>query len=56
MKRYAMVLATCGILAGSAGPSPAQSDATIRPFTIDVADAVLADLKTRLENARVPAP
>jgi pimeloyl-ACP methyl ester carboxylesterase len=38
---------------GSAQPS-VGSDAAIRPFTIHVPDAVLADLKVRLKNPRVP--
>ncbi len=37
----------------AAQPAPA-TDAAIRPFTIRVPDAVLADLKTRLKNPRVP--
>ncbi len=36
-------------------PPPAD-DTAIRPFRIDVPDAVLADLKARLRNPRIPAP
>jgi microsomal epoxide hydrolase len=38
-------------------PSGAQgADTAVRPFTIHVSDAVLADLKTRLTNARIAEP
>lgn len=41
-----------------AAPAPARAadDTTIRPFRIAVPDAVLADLKARLKNPRIPAP
>ena len=44
---------TCGALAA---PAAAQSPggAEVTPFTIDVPDAVLDDLQTRLEAARFP--
>lgn len=46
----AMLIATTG--------ASAQSTTTdaIRPFTIEIADATLADLKARLANARIPEP
>ncbi len=31
-------------------------DTSVRPFTISIPDAVLADLKTRLQNSRFPEP
>src|SRR5438105_2273210 len=34
----------------------AAGDANIRPFTIHVSDAAIADLKARLAQARVPDP
>lgn len=37
-------------------PSAAVPDAAIRPFRIQVPDAVLADLKARLQRPRIPAP
>jgi len=40
--------------AGASGAA-AQADA-VRPFTIRIPDAALADLKARLANARVPEP
>ena len=46
------------LLAGVARPSAAQNGdpAAIRPFTIHVADATLADLRARLTNARIAEP
>ena len=41
--------------AGGAQPA-AAADTAIRPFTIHVPDAVLADLKARLKNPRLPEP
>jgi pimeloyl-ACP methyl ester carboxylesterase len=38
-----------------AAQSPRGTDAEIRPFTIRVPDAVLADLAARLKNPRIPA-
>ena len=52
------VLATTGT--ASAAPAPGQEESAaedpeaIRPFTIDVPDAVLADLKDRLSRTRLP--
>ena len=53
-----------GVLAttetASAAPAPGQEESAaedpeaIRPFTIDVSDAVLADLKDRLSRTRLP--
>ena len=40
---------------GQQAAAPA-ADTSIRPFTINIPDAVLADLKTRLRNARFPEP
>jgi pimeloyl-ACP methyl ester carboxylesterase len=37
-----------------AAQAPPSSDTAIRPFTIHVPDAVLADLKARLRNPRIP--
>lgn len=55
---------TCGLLVvtvlGLAARPPAgmaaRQDTAVRPFTIRVPDAVLADLKARLANRRLPAP
>ena len=45
---FAAVPIVCGAQASRG------SDTSIRPFTIRVPDAVLADLKARLENPRIP--
>lgn len=43
--------------AGQAAPSPATpADASVRPFRIQVPDAVLADLEARLARPRIPTP
>lgn len=47
----ALIVLIVGITAGAGGQT---DDAEIRPFTIDVPDAVLTDLQTRLEAARWP--
>jgi hypothetical protein len=53
----AVLTILCAALPQLCGAQPsAGSDAAIRPFTIHVPDAVLADLKTRLKNPRVPDP
>ena len=44
------------ILCGAAPARAQGADAAVRPFTIHVPDAVLADLKARLANARIPDP
>ena len=60
-------VALAGLAPGlSATPAPqapaapaaarAADDAAIRPFRIQVPEAVLADLKARLKNPRIPAP
>lgn len=46
-----------GLGARQAASSPATaSDTAVRPFRIQVPDAVLADLKARLKHPRIPAP
>jgi pimeloyl-ACP methyl ester carboxylesterase len=51
----ALLTVICAALPHLCGAQPAaESDVAIRPFTIHVPDAVLADLKTRLKNPRVP--
>ena len=52
--RVAAVILACGLVAALAVTGGAQSDTAVRPFTISVPDAVLADLKARLTNARIP--
>ena len=54
---------TLGLSAAAAPQVPAppaaqraDGDVTVRPFRIQVPDAVLADLKARLRNPRIPAP
>jgi microsomal epoxide hydrolase len=58
MSKYAgraLLTVICAALPHVCGAQPAaRSDIAIRPFTIHVPDAVLADLKTRLKNPRVP--
>ncbi len=63
--RLTACAAALGLLVSVAPSGPpvlAQStarpadDTTIRPFRIDVPDDVLADLKARLRNPRIPAP
>jgi pimeloyl-ACP methyl ester carboxylesterase len=58
MSKYAgraLLTILCAALPQVCGAqSSARSDAAIRPFTIHVPDAVLADLKARLKNPRVP--
>ena len=47
----------CAALPRVCGAQPAQAtDIAIRPFTIRVPDAVLADLKARLKSPRLPEP
>ena len=43
-------------LAPSQTPTTGSDDTSIRPFRIQVPDAVLADLKARLRNPRIPPP
>jgi pimeloyl-ACP methyl ester carboxylesterase len=51
----ALLTVICAALPHLCGAQPAaESDVAIRPFTIHVPDPVLADLKTRLKNPRVP--
>ena len=58
MSKYtarAILTILCAALPQVCGAQPAAgSDVAIRPFTIRVPDAVLADLKARLKNPRVP--
>src|SRR6266478_5141302 len=45
------------LLIAAPQPSHAQAaGAAVRPFAIHVPDAVLADLKARLANVRIPEP
>jgi len=54
--RHVLSVIAMLVLVG-AGPARAQgADAAVRPFTIHVPDAVLADLKARLANARMSEP
>ena len=50
------VFAAAVLLAGGTGAAGQASPDAIRPFTIRIADGVLADLKARLANARIPEP
>ncbi len=58
MSSYARRIVLVGLLAAvpavGGAQSTAGSDTAIRPFTIRVPDAVLADLKARLKNPRIP--
>lgn len=53
---YAVVASLVAVTATTAGRGASQSDESVRPFTIRVADSVLADLKARLANPRIPDP
>lgn len=54
---FALVLGTAVALAGTAvGLAQTPSPEAIRPFSIRVSDAALADLKTRLNLTRLPEP
>jgi pimeloyl-ACP methyl ester carboxylesterase len=44
------------LLAAGTGSARQASPDAIRPFTIRIPDSVLADLKARLANARIPEP
>lgn len=54
--RRATILTTIALLALFAGLGHAQQDVAIRPFRIAVPESVLADLKARLKNPRIPDP
>src|SRR5215470_17787762 len=58
MSRYTGGILVALLLAGPVAVGNAQpaagADTAVRPFTIKIADAVLADLKARLKNPRVP--
>ena len=60
MSKYAgraLLTILCALLPQLCGAQPsAPADTAVRPFTIRVPDAVLADLKTRLANPRVVEP
>ena len=60
MSKYAgraLLTILCALLPQLCGAQPsAAADTAVRPFTIRVPDAVLADLKTRLANPRVVEP
>jgi pimeloyl-ACP methyl ester carboxylesterase len=40
----------------ASSPKTSPDDESVRPFTIQISDAVLADLKSRLANPRIPDP
>jgi hypothetical protein len=52
--RILIALIVAGLPAVCRAQPPAGADAAIKPFTIRVPDAVLADLKARLKSPRVP--
>jgi pimeloyl-ACP methyl ester carboxylesterase len=54
MKQAAIVWLAVGCMLAISPSSAAQSESGIRPFSINVPDAVLADLKARLKNPRIP--
>jgi microsomal epoxide hydrolase len=54
MKTSRRVLCASALLVLLSVGGSAQSDTAVRPFTINVPDAVLADLKARLRNPRIP--
>ena len=56
MKRRALLSLVVAMLALGGIGGGAQSDASIEPFTINVPESVLADLKARLKNPRIPEP
>jgi epoxide hydrolase len=57
MRRLILFAATIALVVVAAPMSAAQpADSSVQPFKIQVPDAVLADLKARLANPRLPEP
>ena len=55
--RFALTTAALAIACVSPGPlhtGQSSTDSTVVPFTIDIPDAVLADLRTRIDETRFP--
>jgi pimeloyl-ACP methyl ester carboxylesterase len=53
---WLMFIAVVALVALQPVDLASRQDASVRPFTIRVPDAVLADLKARLANPRLPEP